>query len=369
MPPVLAPVPVKVNTEYFVTPRRSGVYFISEDTLHELKVETKQAHRRRRVETESRDQFMELLADIATDSENMDSESKLHEIRCLYMAKYLADLLGIDPESRLYKYFLIGALYHDEGKEADKIKHRIRIKGLLSDDDRKVTHLHPLLGTLRALMNGLDPAAEYALTHHAFYNREVGHMKGYPDFVSNPELIGIVYGNPDDETFESMAVHLGFTLADQAQYIFLKELLKAIDECDALCSRRIYRDRRLTKEEMETHLINNNGIRFNPEVVALIVNNIDEIRFFHYLMYRTHNHMISEMNLPQHWTFIDAPVEYERSFGGEISARATSPLRVSWTEMSAANIHQVMEQTNLLYNDFVTTTRPKYRTRRPVQKP
>ncbi len=304
----------------------------------------------------SPEEFDAIFLTAATLSMDLDSESKLHEVRSSFIARYLAELSGVDPDSLLFRSFLIGAIVHDDGKGDTRIKERIRIKGKLSDQDRSVTQLHPVLGTLRALMNGLDSAAEYPMTHHVFYDRSVGHMRGYPAHITDAEITGLHYVDSKGQN-STVADALNLTEKERTQYIFLKELLKLTDEIDAFCSRRVYRDNRLTSQQLQAHLKENTGIRFNPDAVALVLQNIDEIRFFHYLMYRLHNKMTLEMNLSSHTAEIETSERARTADGQDIK----TPTLVHWNEMGKQDVINVVTQTTKLYNTFVTDVRIKYR--------
>lgn len=348
-------------TEYSLMKMGRGLVFSESNVLHEIKLSPRDV-KEVQINQATPQVFEDLFASVATYSLDLDTESKLHEIRSSYIARYLAGLIGIDTNSRLFRYFLIGALVHDDGKGDINIKRRIRIKGALTDEDRAITHLHPLIGTVRALLNGLDGAAEYPLTHHAFFDRESENTLGYPKYINDSNITGVRKVDANGN-ISSIADEMQFTDLERSQYIFLKEILKMTDEIDAFCSRRIYRDNRLTRQELLEHLQKNAGSRFNPEAVNLVVNNIDELRFFHYLMYRLHNQMTTQMDLSQINDVIENSIMLERTADGSITMVNSPPTMVSWTEMSSDDIIKVIESTTELYNEFNANIKKRYQSK------
>ncbi len=288
--PEFIPTTAQAQINYCLRPLESGFLFNIGDTLYEYKI-PKSEMRRNIILHGSEKEFDNLFTTIATYSMDLDSESKLHEIRSSFIARYIAELVGIDTNTQLFRNFLIGALIHDDGKGDQNIKERIRKRFDLSAEDRNVTHLHPTIGTLRALMNGLEGSAEYPLTHHVFFDRSTGEMQGYPDTIIDSEITGIRMVDSDGNT-TTIADMLNLSPEKRAQYIFLKQILKLTDEVDAFCSRRVYRPNRLTRDQLKSHLEKSSGSRFNPEAVNIVIVHIDELRFFHYLMYRMHNQKI-----------------------------------------------------------------------------
>lgn len=173
--------------------------------------------------------------------ENRSQETGLHIKRVALISELLARKYGLSDEySAMIK---IASPLHDIGKIgiSDDILHK---PGKLSESEYKIMQKHADLGY--QLLNKLDKpiinmAATIAHQHHEFYNG-----KGYP------------------------AGLIGEHIAIEARIVGL------VDVFDALCSRRIYKEP-WSDEDTIAYLNDNKGIQFDPELVELFMENLDEI--------------------------------------------------------------------------------------------
>lgn len=173
--------------------------------------------------------------------ENRSQETGLHIKRVALISELLAKKYGLGDEyAAMIK---IASPLHDIGKIgiSDEILHK---PGKLSESEYMIMQKHADLGY--QLLNKLDKplikmAATIAHQHHEFYNG-----KGYPTGL------------------------IGEHIAIEARIVGL------VDVFDALSSRRIYKEP-WTDDEIIAYLNENKGIQFDPELVELFMDNIDEI--------------------------------------------------------------------------------------------
>lgn len=175
--------------------------------------------------------------------ENRSQETGLHIKRVALISELLALKYGLSEEyATMIK---IASPLHDVGKIGipDNILHK---RERLSDAEFKIMKKHAELGF--QLLNKLDKplikmAATIAHEHHEKYNGS-----GYPS--------GLV----------------GEHIAIEARIVSL------VDVFDALSSRRIYKEP-WTDHEIIEYLKKNRGTHFDPELVDLFLENLDEILY------------------------------------------------------------------------------------------
>lgn len=173
--------------------------------------------------------------------ENRSHETGLHVKRVALISELLARKYGLSIEySAMIK---TASPLHDVGKVGipDAILHK---SGKLSDAEFQVMKTHTDMGF--QLLNTLDKplikmAATIAHEHHEYYNG-----KGYPAGLS------------------------GEHIAIEARIVSI------VDVFDALGSRRVYKDP-WSDQEIFDYLNVNKSIQFDPELVDLFMENIDEI--------------------------------------------------------------------------------------------
>ncbi len=175
--------------------------------------------------------------------ENRSQETGLHIKRVALISELLARKYGLSDEySTMIKF---ASPLHDIGKVGipDNILHK---HGRLSEDEYIIIKKHAELGY--QLLNKLDKplikmAATIAHEHHEQYDG-----LGYPT--------GLV----------------GEHIAIEARIVSL------VDVFDALSSRRIYKEA-WSDEDIIEYLNKNKSVRFDPELVDLFMENLDEILF------------------------------------------------------------------------------------------
>ncbi len=173
--------------------------------------------------------------------ENRSHETGLHIKRVALISELLARKYGLSEEyATMIK---LASPLHDIGKVGipDDILHK---QGKLSADEYQIIKKHADLGY--RLLNKLDKplikmAATIAHEHHEYFNG-----LGYPT--------GLV----------------GEHIAIEARIVSL------VDVFDALSSRRIYKEP-WTDAEIIDYLNKNKSVQFDPELVDLFMENIDEI--------------------------------------------------------------------------------------------
>ena len=173
--------------------------------------------------------------------ENRSQETGLHIKRVALISELLARKYGLSEEyATMIKY---ASPLHDIGKVGipDNILHK---QGKLSADEYSIIKKHADLGY--QLLNKLDRplikmAATIAHEHHEYYNG-----LGYP--------LGLV----------------GEHISIEARIVSL------VDVFDALSTRRIYKEP-WSDDEIIEYINKNKSIQFDPELVDLFMENIDEI--------------------------------------------------------------------------------------------
>jgi response regulator RpfG family c-di-GMP phosphodiesterase len=173
--------------------------------------------------------------------ESHSHETGLHIRRVAMISEFIAKKYGLSDEYA--SMIKIASPLHDIGKIgiSGEILHK---PDRLSDSEFQQMKNHTDLGY--QLLNKLDKplikmAATIAHEHHEYYNG-----MGYP------------------------AGLIGEHIAIEARIVGL------VDVFDALSSRRIYKEP-WSDKDIIAYLINNKGIQFDPELVDLFMENIDEI--------------------------------------------------------------------------------------------
>ncbi len=173
--------------------------------------------------------------------ENRSQETGLHIKRVAQMSQLLAEKYGLSSEHA--QMIKIASPMHDIGKVGipDEILHK---PGKLTAKEFETMQEHADLGY--KMLNKLDRplinmAATIAHQHHEYYNG-----KGYP--------LGLA----------------GEKIAIEARIVGL------IDVFDALGSERCYK-KAWTDEQIIEYLLANKGVQFDPELVDLFLENIEQI--------------------------------------------------------------------------------------------
>lgn len=173
--------------------------------------------------------------------ENRSQETGLHIKRVAQMSELLAEKYGLSSEHA--QMIKIASPMHDIGKVGipDEILHK---PGKLTAEEFEAMQEHADLGY--KMLNKLDRplinmAATIAHQHHEHYNG-----KGYP--------LGLA----------------GEKIAIEARIVGL------IDVFDALGSERSYK-KAWTDEQIIEYLLANKGVQFDPELVDLFLENIEQI--------------------------------------------------------------------------------------------
>jgi hypothetical protein len=168
--------------------------------------------------------------------EYRDRETQDHSKRLVELSTRLARAAGCSEEQIVH--LRRGALMHDIGKLA--IPDEILLKpDLLNDDERKIIEKHPVYA--KQMLSGLGflgPAISNAYSHHERWDG-----LGYP------------------EGLKGEAIPL------------LARIFAVVDTWDALNSERVYRHA-WSSEKIIEYLQENAGIRFDPHLVHVFLNEI-----------------------------------------------------------------------------------------------
>jgi hypothetical protein len=199
----------------------------------------------------------------STDADIID-----HSDRVAHISEFLLLLSGISDQYSLLLARYIGKL-HDVGKSPKEILELIRIPNIITDEEREVTHRHPLEGkkiimqTARRVglkvTSTIKDVAWGILTHH-LYEDEKG---GYPLWVNKTKF------------HKNHAEHLAK----------IKRVIKIADPLCAMLSCRPYRQDPLTDEQIISELDKYSGEIFGPEEVILVKTYLPFIRALHQDMY------------------------------------------------------------------------------------
>jgi len=173
--------------------------------------------------------------------ENHSQETGMHIKRVAQISLLLAEKYGLSPEHA--QMIKLSSPMHDLGKVGipDDILHK---KGKLDSDEYKVMKQHASLGY--HMLNKMDRpliqmAATIAHEHHEFFNGN-----GYPLGLSGEQI------------------------AIEARIVGI------VDVFDALSSKRSYKNP-WTDEQIVEYLKINSGVQFDPALVDLFLDNLDQI--------------------------------------------------------------------------------------------
>lgn len=173
--------------------------------------------------------------------ENHSQETGMHIKRVAQISKLLAEQYGLSSEHA--QMIKLASPMHDLGKVGipDEILHK---KGKLDRDEYQIMKKHASLGY--NMLNKMDRplihmAATIAHEHHEFYNGN-----GYPQGLSGEQI------------------------AIEARIVGL------VDVFDALSSKRSYK-KPWTDEQIIEYLQTNKGVQFDPDLVDLFLENLDNI--------------------------------------------------------------------------------------------
>lgn len=206
-----------------------------------LDITEKQEAKEELEESESmlRQSFIELAETTSRVLGVRDPYTQAHERRVAELAREVGERMDLDDDALLGLY--LGGVLHDIGKIA--IPETILTKpGELKDVEWKLIKSHPKVGYDQILedTNFPWPVAEMTLHHHERLDGS-----GYPDGLEGDEL--------------SLEVRI----------------LGAVDVVEAMSTRRPYREAR-TKEKTLSVIKEGKGEKFDPEVVDVLVEMIEE---------------------------------------------------------------------------------------------
>lgn len=184
----------------------------------------------------------ESLEVLSKSAEYKDPETASHIARVAYYSKMLARTYGLNEESQEIIFY--SSPLHDVGKIG--IEDSILLKpGKLTDEEFERMKEHSIIGAeiLRGKQNPYLVAGEIiALTHHEKYNG-----KGYPEGLKGEDIP--LYGR----------------------------IVAVADVFDALTSKRPYKKAWSFEKALDL-LIEEKGQHFDPKLIDLFVENIDEVK-------------------------------------------------------------------------------------------
>ena len=193
----------------------------------------------RRSQRKLRQSFVELAETTSRVLGVRDPYTEEHEQRVAQLAREVGERMGLDEDRLLGLY--IGGILHDIGKIA--IPETILTKpGELKEVEWNMIKSHPEVGYNQILEDTHFPwpVAEMTLHHHERLDGS-----GYPDGLEGDELMTEV------------------------------RILGPVDVAEAMSTRRPYREAR-TKERTEEVLREGKGEKFDPEVVEILLDMIEE---------------------------------------------------------------------------------------------
>lgn len=189
-------------------------------------------------EAELRQNYESTLEAWAKVLEYRDRETQDHSRRLVELSSRLGRAAGCSEEQLLY--LRRGALMHDIGKLA--VPDEILLKpAALTDDERETIQKHPIYA--KQMLSGikfLEPAIDVVYSHHERWDG-----KGYPQGLQGE-------GIP-----------------------LLARIFAIVDTWDALNSPRVYRSA-WAKEDIIFYLKENAGIRFDPRLMNIFIQMVDE---------------------------------------------------------------------------------------------
>ncbi len=184
----------------------------------------------------------ETLKILGKTAEYKDPETASHVSRVAHYSKLIARELGLDDKDQELIFY--AAPFHDLGKVG--IEDKILLKpGKLDDDEFDIMKTHAMIGyeiLKDSKSEYLQSGAQIALTHHEKYNG-----RGYPKGLVGDEIP--IFGR----------------------------IVAIVDVFDALTSNRPYKKAWSFEDALEL-LKKESGEHFDPKLVEIFINNVEEIR-------------------------------------------------------------------------------------------
>jgi response regulator RpfG family c-di-GMP phosphodiesterase len=188
----------------------------------------------------------ETLKILGKTAEYKDPETASHVARVAHYSKLLAKAYGLDEKEQDIIFY--ASPFHDLGKVG--IEDKILLKpGKLDEDEFEIMKTHASIGyeiLKTAQSEFLQAGATIAITHHEKYNG-----KGYPNALAGEDIN--LYGR----------------------------IVAIVDVFDALTSERPYKKAWSFEDALEL-LQKESGEHFDPKIVDLFVENIDEVKKIYY---------------------------------------------------------------------------------------
>jgi putative two-component system response regulator len=184
----------------------------------------------------------ETLNILGKTAEYKDPETASHVARVAHYSKLIARELGLDEKEQELIFY--AAPFHDLGKVG--IEDKILLKpGKLDNEEFDIMKTHAMIG-YEILKDSnseyLQSGAQIALTHHEKYNG-----RGYPKGLVGDEIP--IFGR----------------------------IVAVVDVFDALTSNRPYK-KAWSFEDALNLLKEESGQHFDPKIVDIFINNVDEIK-------------------------------------------------------------------------------------------
>ncbi len=184
----------------------------------------------------------ETLKILGKTAEYKDPETASHVSRVAHYSKLIARELGLDEKEQELIFY--AAPFHDLGKVG--IEDKILLKpGKLDDEEFDIMKTHAMIGyeiLKDSKSEYLQSGAQIALTHHEKYNG-----RGYPKGLVGDEIP--IFGR----------------------------IVAVVDVFDALTSNRPYK-KAWSFEDALNLLKEESGQHFDPKIVDIFINNVDEIK-------------------------------------------------------------------------------------------
>ncbi|HBD93361.1 MAG: hypothetical protein A2015_10405 [Spirochaetes bacterium GWF1_31_7] len=232
------------RSEQAIRMMRNNLESMVNERVKDLKIEIE--HRKntelelQRLYDELRVTQKEIMFTLSEVVENRSKETANHVIRVSYYSYLLSKLLGLDQNTS--ELIRDASPLHDIGKIAipDTILHK---PAVLTDEERLVIQNHTLIGheiLSKSNRDLLKIAALIALEHHERWDGE-----GYPNKKKQDDIS--IYGR----------------------------IVSLVDVFDALLAKRVYKAG-WDKEKVISYIIEESGKQFDPAIVDVLINNIDE---------------------------------------------------------------------------------------------
>ncbi len=232
------------RSEQAIRMMRNNLESMVNERVKDLKIEID--HRKntelelQRLYDELRVTQKEIMFTLSEVVENRSKETANHVIRVSYYSYLLSKLLGLDQNTS--ELIRDASPLHDVGKIAipDTILHK---PAVLTDEERLVIQNHTIIGheiLSKSNRDLLKIAALIALEHHERWDGE-----GYPNKKKQNDIS--IYGR----------------------------IVSLVDVFDALLTKRVYKAG-WDKEKVISYIIQESGKQFDPAIVDVLINNIDE---------------------------------------------------------------------------------------------